>query len=995
MSFTFFSHSLRQILPREEIRVQDRRPGAYPVKSKTGDKTRTGRNKIYFDDARSVMFMTGVNITYPTTRQFDSNWVGIDLTGTLGNVTGNVDPYAVDQFIIRPAQNERVGAFFDTGLFEQDETNVTNSSFMTGAAFGIAPDRFKSKISNKTAVRMEFPLVTKSTLSVDSSSMHYFNPTVGTFEKIADEHSLNVSAGTAPGTFAPVLFTPYGMHYLPINNSLLNNFGTAGTSLEAKVAYKRVITYSGDGSDDPFFPLSAQYLVLAATASLVNTRHSGSVAQSIDMSTYLSHPFLLEKIVVEFPFQAGPGWLNDRFGIREALADDLSYTIDAGGPMITFALLRRDGADGSLRDLIASGTITTQIDMQTGSYKISTSTYAGVGGYSDIIATPEGVGYFINPSVVISGSVVSGSDNFYTGSIKFIMDPQITSHTFRQRVSGSATFYFGVGNTSHSARNTQAIGISYGPISRRSSKYMESGRNILGNHFALVPPSKLDGALNPIVAMDTQYEDGAQVTSAPRAYKSKAYYDVVSKTTKSPYLLYPEDRLILAISKHRSVATDDSTKWDFTTNTISYPSNLTSYHDVAIGAGLMKMTLYGDLIKEDKEFHDTLNQRFETEELWQDIGEDPVFDQFDVAYRGELSGCYLDRYSVLGEMYYARDVLTGSLQVTQLYSNFSSAVKNERLSNFASWSYGKHAYELAKSNRNSQMFSTNEIYWDSRLVNPSEVLKIANSNYGVCTSDYATATNSVILYTGTAQILAVGFPSSGRGINEWVMGFPYESKFSGVSSAFNLGKDILKVDFGPKTVFDYNDIAFEFGDTTNRAIMCGDLGITALTNVIPQPKNEFIKYFYGIGDGYGKSDNQHVRGRLVGTAGTNFTAYSSARIRGWKYGMVSGFAQHSKQLYRRNRYGQPRDLLEQRLDTKYYDELGLSSDGIQNGVVGVKDGPIKVFFYDFSGNQTDPLNTLSSNLSNEATSSVPYTDGQYSNRPAYDLSLLNILNVNI
>ena len=951
--------------------------------------------------------MTGVNVTYPTTQQFDPRWVGEDLTGSLGSVVGNVDPYAVDQFIVPTRQTERLGSFFDTGLFEQDETNVVNSKFMTGAANSISPDKFKSKVSNKTALRMEFPLKTVSTLSVDSSSIHYFNPTQGRFEKVADESSRCVNGGGDPSTFAPVLFTPYGMHLLPIADSLLNGFGGGGDGgnlAAAQIAYRRVITYAGDGSDVPFFSLDIGFNSYFITASLLNPLHAGNVTQSIDMTSYLSQPFLLEKIVVEFPFQAGPGWLNDRFGIREAMNSDLEYTMDTGGPMITFALLRRDGPDGSLRDLIASGTITTLMDMTTGSYNVATSTYVGLGGYKDVIATPEGVGYFINPSVVITGSVLSGSDNFYTGSIKLIMDPQITSHVWRQRVSGSATFFLGVGTGDGGPpRPTQANGLTFGPIARRSSKNMESGRSILGNQFALISPDRLNGSLNPIVPMDDQFENGTQKQSSPnRVFKSKTYYDVVSQTTKSPYLLYPEDKLVLAISKHRAAGTNNAGNWDILFQELAMPTILTSYHDVAIGSGLMKVTLYGDLVKEDTEFHDTLNQRLETEELWQDVGEEPVLDQFDVVYRGELSGSYLDRFSVLNAIAsYGTTDLTSSM-LTRYYSNFSSKINNVDSAGWSSeygWSRAQSIETLKKNNRNVNLVSDNEKFWDSRIPDPLECIKTCNPNYRLLGLDTSLTTISFVLYTGDGAFAHDTFVTeSGRGIGNWMMTYPYDQRYQGLTFKFSntLTRDLMiRKDPGSAGTFlgnvPYKALALEIGHSGSNGIhrrICSEddtnfsVGHNGLTT------SEFIKAFYGIGDGSSNVDNQHVTFRQ----GVNGVSQSVV-IRGWRHGMMSAFPLKSQAVYRRDRFGQPRDLLEQRLDAKFFDELGLSPDGTTNGVVGVKTGPVQVYFYDSAGKLTDPLKTLSSNVSFEATSSVPYFDGSFRNRPAYDFSILNIKSV--
>lgn len=987
---------IRQILPRREIRDRDRRSGAYPVKSKTGDKTRTGRNPFYFDDARTVKFLTGVNITHPTTLQFDPGRVAGDLTASFeATVMGNVDPYAVDQFVPHNDQSERVGPFFESNLFEQNETNVVNSKFMTGAAYGIAPDRFKSKISNKTILRMEFPLTRVSQMASGSEIM-YLNPSSGSFVSKALEASfLNNGQGIGLFTFAPLPFTPYGMAYMPLNDYSLNgSFGGGGllTPPQAEQSVKRMTTYAGDGSDSAFFTVDDSYSLGFVTSSVLNSRHVASDEQLVTLTNTLGHPFLLEKIVVEFPFQAGPGWLNDNFRLHEALANDLQFTSDGGGPLITFAIMRQDGADSKFRDIIASGTITSAMDMQTGIYSAVTGVYGGAGGFTDYMVTPNGVAQLgIVPNVVVTGSVLSGSDNFFTGTLKMTMDPQITSHVLRARVSGSS-FFFVPDLLSY----TSTFGTVFGSIARRSSKYIESGRSVFGNDFALLDPSKLDERNNPTHVMDNQYEDFPQKGTPPRFTNSKMYLDVKSNTIKSPYLLYPQDKLVFCLSKHRACGDDSILNDVFGGSPPLTPSNMFAYHDVAIGTGSLKVTLYGDLVREDTEFHDTLNQRLETEELWQDVGEDPVLDQFDVAYRVELSGSYLDRFSVLNTLTYATDVLTSSLEVTQLYSSFSSKLQDVPISNFAAWTKGKRVFELAKSSRNLQCFSNNEIYWDTRLVNPALAMKKANPSFAICGVDAVFGNTSVVLYTGDSQTLSSGISSSGQGVSEWFMGFPYEPKFNGITSTFSLGKDIMPTNFGSKRIFSYNDIAFEFGDTINRALMVGDFGSNFTTNVLPQPKNEFIKYFYGIGGGYGKRDNQHVRGGLMGAAGSSdFVASSSARIRGWKYGMMNGFAQRTKQVYRRDHYGQPRDLLEQRLDAKIYDEIGLASDGTFNGVVGVKDAPVQVAFYDSAGSKTDAVKTLSCNVSLEATSSLPYFDGQMRNRPEYDLSLLNIVNVTI
>jgi hypothetical protein len=88
-------------------------------------------------------------------------------------------------------------------------------------------------------------------------------------------------------------------------------------------------------------------------------------------------------------------------------------------------------------------------------------------------------------------------------------------------------------------------------------------------------------------------------------------------------------------------------------------------------------------------------------------------------------------------------------------------------------------------------------------------------------------------------------------------------------------------------------------------------------------------------------------------------------IRGWKYGLLSGIPTNTKMIFRRDKFGQLRDMLEQRLYTKTYNS--------ETNIINTS--AIKVTFVDSKGQITNPENTWSQNLSFEATSSLPYFDG--------------------
>ena len=150
-------------------------------------------------------------------------------------------------------------------------------------------------------------------------------------------------------------------------------------------------------------------------------------------------------------------------------------------------------------------------------------------------------------------------------------------------------------------------------------------------------------------------------------------------------------------------------------------------------------------------------------------------------------------------------------------------------------------------------------------------------------------------------------------------------------------------------------------------------------------------------------------------------------IRGWKYGIYNGFPSHAKMIFRRNRYGQFRDMLEQRIFTKFFNvtttnmlnpvrgnmptfmkqeiksvahNIGILTNTTPTAMTSeskikssLQDGPITVKFVKQSVvtdtnnfgriNTTvvSPLETTSQNISHEATSATPFTDGESKNRP--------------
>ena len=88
-------------------------------------------------------------------------------------------------------------------------------------------------------------------------------------------------------------------------------------------------------------------------------------------------------------------------------------------------------------------------------------------------------------------------------------------------------------------------------------------------------------------------------------------------------------------------------------------------------------------------------------------------------------------------------------------------------------------------------------------------------------------------------------------------------------------------------------------------------------------------------------------------------------------GIVNTEPYFTNGVFRYDRFGQFRDMLEQRLDTRFYDASN-SSTYILDSVVN-----IQFVFQDSEGNVdlVSPSSTISQNLSHFATSSLPFFDG--------------------
>jgi hypothetical protein len=413
--------------------------------------------------------------------------------------------------------------------------------------------------------------------------------------------------------------------------------------------------YYSTAPDVGIIPIDTPSRILDATTTAQsnsltdNPSYYPSNSQTISFP--IEQPFLIEKIVVDIPLTAGNNWFSDlttctrAFGGRGGTGGILGIgstgspigPFDFGGPGLTFSIMcaRRASKDASYVDLIASGTITHEFDNFANVFLYKDT------GMNDYHLRPIGFRSFSNPSAVISrnnnlaftGSVrlqleaatSSGltlaiedrsasteSNNHVTSNREKIID-LLTSPTRNLKAvelnqfdgAGMLPDVDSVAIEDYKNRSPRVYIQQISPFSRGSSKFEFGGNSILGGMIAsndISQPVK-----NPLYVSTSG--------SLPAELKSKIdsnnftaiAFNLCSTfaSRPSPYLIFPGDKITLAMSKTRPVVYkalfeehvmigDDDTYRNYI---------LTGSHDISFNTGTVNLTFYGSYVRNGMEYN--------------------------------------------------------------------------------------------------------------------------------------------------------------------------------------------------------------------------------------------------------------------------------------------------------------------------------------------------------------------------------------------------------
>jgi len=431
---------------------------------------------------------------------------------------------------------------------------------------------------------------------------------------------------------------------------------------------------------------------------------------------------------------------------------------------------------------------------------------------------------------------------------------------------------------------------------------------------------------------------------------------------------------------------------------------------------------------------------YNSEAIFETIGNYPVVDQFDVLYSNLQSGSYMDNY-VTGSMLVASASAAGfgfTFVPTDRGLAFSKLGVIPRSLPCRETGATRNSYELqpfrekAGILRNQRIFSGEERFYDSLVPNIADMFDRLGGSI--------IFNNDSSIFGGTGQVLVTlsgsNKVSNPLSVYGFIESFPFEPIFSNirriktVSTAFNAKKDQngnninTRRSSGGITIRDMSRLATSDGSGAGAKAGIYWVGRQTFTSNAPDPlsSNDVAKILFGFGDGRTQSPpdfylnnsseiniqiNPYApmwRSLQKTTADVisdnNIYKAIGPIIRGWKYGLHDGNPHYTSCVYRRDRYGQLRDMLEQRLYPAIFldrlnspinsplDEARATPIQKTDRVAGLE-FPIQVAFVKqlvtkqgTTQNQievltypsTTPNLTWSSNLSTYATSSMPYFD---------------------
>lgn len=990
MSSTFRTDS-----PRLQIRSKDNLQGANPTVARMG--RRSGVFSSSFNDVNSIIFTGSSQISWPQSLMVGSSHLSSTyLVGSGSTVKG-----VADGQLTFPVDTPNFTPFVEDALFALSEA----SFYATGSD----DDRFDSKLRDKVAIKIDISTAQEARLTraprvlsntdpggflsgTDISGMSYYNFRLKRWEMIG---LTDVETGVA---------VPFDWR-IEATGSLTNIVSGTYHFPSQFVAYHGLSPRLSGAAPDSTVSLTAaeqqEYMQRRAIGSPTVThlapfgnKYHATSSQTIRLRDYINQPFLVEKIVATFPIQA------ERRSNSATFFSSSNYTIPQEDYVFFIYrqckdflygsngfLLSRDSvrsqaeyATGSTRHLMCSGVMTFYNSYVRWPLPSTGSEHQdGIADYRPF-NTPA---FQHNWNVSSSSNPATANAAVFTGSVTLEMPVAVAS-------AYMATSYNFLSSATASIRATVQHfwpgGTNSAPFGANDISGKSGWRGLYGEPKFGNPTYTYYAAEGSTAPDFTQAKQRLGIEYFDyRAVKMLGGENVASgsltyqQSVKSPYLLMPDDELVLGLE---AALSPPSLFVSGGNHTYGNANNVTGSM-LRVMPGPASIVLYGSTVRNGNSYDTGHNSFLTSEAASEVIGED-YHDQFDLRTADNLLGSindYIASGSIFSTGSDARRIfwlrilprylpivaVSGSVsEVTQIIpfdlfmSNVPQMPSGVLRNGLTSKSEGRVNNTSALNTsclRFTKLVSEKERVYDSIMPAVGRYLEQAG----------ATHTGSYIS-SSAAPSVTVSDQEAGGKIYKFVgssntLTLSFLEKYRTNSSLFTLPPHPYAGN--PTRPLQDEKIFLAYSATINVNIPYSEY---VISNQDLLRMLLFTRGYY-----FTKVGIQEIN--LTGSLFFPTIRHDLSGAMQTKYGIASALPLFSEQIYRNDHYGQFRDRLEQTKFTVFYDVT-------ETGRKGKRLGPVTVRFQDSEGNFVSGSESFLSGCSNrstEATSSLPYVDGSYTN----------------
>ena len=822
---------ITSLSPRVYLRNTDSASGSYPTISRTGD-SRTGIYSSSFDDTSAIYAGPAENMILGRQILSSSQYIG-DFTATPStnpSLTGpSTGSFGIsDQRIQVRKSGQDITPFTEHRIFACDPSAIADPFYLTG-----------SKVED-LGLSFKLPLKEKTKIEID------LNP--------REETKLFFSTGSATSVVnSGIAYYNFDLDRFEVHGDL-----TTGSNVD----YFNPDPVMRSGSMLAFAPSFPNSNALIQRNSGFPTTLSGfpfdkkfnATGSQLFKASDISTPFLIEKMVYEFS------------GSMPFILTDVTRA-----NIMQFFMMNQRGYNIAERNIRTSWRNTRSFIAAYGGSTVTGSFF--VNNIKDIVNVAQ-------VSLYDATSLAAGLE-----TLGLLRDLNVQVNSIAASPTGSFVL--------SSSIKTPSINTGLGFLAARNIANSD-GVCLIKNEFG--GRTSLANHPNGILSSPRSYINNVSGRNLSGTFTSTSFDYITAELAEendlaSPYLLMPSDNLVFGWANQQQPTFNSTSNSELKIAGGGGQAGSSEDGRFNILPGKGKLVLYGSLIREDKEFHQGLNQLLTSDAVHEDVRDNTTLtntsdclDQFSVDYTKAYTGSYIDNI-------FDPDLGIGE---TRISSDFSSVVNGT-------------AGTTGSILRGVHLIDQKERFYDSLTPDILRIFSIDNAQI-----PFDEESSTAVLAFGTGSFTA-GSSTADQANHRWLKAFPFESRYDGIPRTLSTIRKApsTRKEAGVSVVFtDYTD-----GD----GVGMWANALEQPSSVLPADLRDRNRIIFGFGDGIktGIPGTVDATGIDASSFGDKVSLFTGPIYRGFKYGLLNAIPQFTRAVFRHDRYGQFRDMLEQRLFGKF------------------------------------------------------------------------------